>query len=135
MPTLQPARDASDPVRALAWSARPVLVFAPKADDPRLSDQLAWFHDERIAMDDRRMSVVQVIGDAVVSATGRVLADGTSIVLRERYGVDDGEFAVILIGLDGEVKRRAGRPLNPDSLFDQVDRMPLRRAVMGRGRL
>lgn len=43
-------------------------------------------------------------------------------------GEDD--FAVLLVGKDGGVKRRANDPVNLNELFAQIDRLPMRRAEM-----
>jgi len=43
---------------ALRWEKRPILVFAPSADDPRLAEQLARFEAAEAALAERRNTVI-----------------------------------------------------------------------------
>ena len=52
--------------------------------------------------------------------------------LRQRYGVAPDTFAVLLIGKDGGVKLRSGRPFALHALFDAIDAMPMRQDEMRR---
>lgn len=124
----------SDPVESLLWHARPVVLFAPSPDDPRLQAQLATLRDHRLALQDRRMPVIQVTGGLVRSETYHGHRSGSADQLRERFNVDPDAFVVLLIGLDGDVKRRSATPVEPGGLFDQVDRMPMRRAELAERR-
>lgn len=54
-------------------------------------------------------------------------------LLRRRYGVRAGDFRVLLIGKDGGVKREARAPVSLESLFGQIDAMPMRRKEAGSG--
>ena len=49
--------------------------------------------------------------------------------LRADYDVS-GEFTVILIGKDGTEKERFSEPVEPASLFNLIDQMPMRRREM-----
>jgi hypothetical protein len=52
--------------------------------------------------------------------------------LRERFDVAPDRFAVLLVGKDTTVKRRSDQPVEMASLYQQIDRMPMRRAEMRR---
>ncbi len=52
----------------------------------------------------------------------------------ERYGVEPGRFAAVLVGKDGTVKHRFDKPVEPDEIYALIDEMPMRRREMrGRG--
>ena len=50
--------------------------------------------------------------------------------LRDRYSVGSEDFAVLLIGKDGGVKRRAGLNTDLSEIFLQIDGMPMRQQEM-----
>ena len=102
---------------ALRWQARPILVFAPAPDDPRLADQLARLEADTAGLAERR---------------NRVIVDTTAgSALRARFAPDG--FAVILVGLDGGEKFRADAPVDPEVLHGLIDAMPMRREEMRTG--
>ena len=105
---------------ALRWEARPILVFAPSADDPRLAEQLARFEAAEAALAERR---------------NRVIVDTEpGSALRRRF--EPREFTVILVGLDGGEKLRRDGLIAVETLNARIDAMPMRRRELredGRG--
>lgn len=108
---------AADPLSSYRWDARPVLVFAPSSEDPRLVEQLTRFEAARPAMEERRIAVI------VDTEAGSDL--------RRRFGPDT--FTVILVGLDGGEKFRRDGPVQFETLAKRIDRMPMRRREMREG--
>ena len=53
--------------------------------------------------------------------------------LRERYGVAEDDFTVILTGKDGTAKERLEGPIEPADLFGTIDAMPMRQREMREG--
>jgi len=102
---------------ALRWQARPILVFAPAPEDPRLSEQLARFEAAEAALADRRNVVI-------------VDTDPGS-ALRRRF--DPARFTVILVGLDGGEKFRRDGLVRVDTLNARIDAMPMRRRELRNG--
>ena len=47
--------------------------------------------------------------------------------LRKRYNVNQGEFAVILVGKDGGIKLNRQNETRLEEIFDLIDAMPMRR--------
>ena len=109
----------------LRWDARPLLIVAASADDPRIDSQIAAL--PTAGLRDRQLVVVVATPD-LVTRDGAPSGDGYD-ALRRRYGVG-GSFAVLLIGKDGGVKRRADRPVTAASVFAQIDAMPMRQREM-----
>ena len=99
---------------ALRWKARPILVFAPSADDPRLAEQLARFEAAEAALSERRNWVI------VDTEPGSAL--------RRRF--DPAAFTVILVGLDGGEKFRRDGLVAVETLTARIDAMPMRRREM-----
>lgn len=53
-------------------------------------------------------------------------------LLRQRYKIQKGEFAVILIGKGGTEKLRRFHPVSNSALFETIDAMPMRQREMGK---
>lgn len=102
----------------LRWKARPVVLFAPAADDPRLSDQVARLVGAAAGLKERDMTVLTVIA-----------ADDP---LRARLKAPRDGFLLVLVGKDGHVAQRWTSPQDPGTLFALIDRMPMRQDDMRR---
>jgi hypothetical protein len=111
MPTL-----AIEDLDALRWKNRPVLVFAPSAEDPAFMEQTASLRAAREGLIER---------DVVVLSDTEPHDNGS---LRRRFAVQG--FEVLLIGKDGGVKLRVQRPVAAEVLFSEIDAMPMRRREM-----
>ena len=116
------AQAEADPLAQYQWVARPVIVFANNDRDPRLVRQLAEF--ERVAADLEERDVV-IIVDAEPGPSRYETTD-----LRRKFRPHD--FNVIVVGKDGEVKKRSPVPMSGDSLARLIDRLPLRQQEPGR---
>ena len=116
----------SNPLDALRWKNRPLLIFAPSAHAPHYRRQLELLHGLHRELSDRDMLVLEIVGDRVVTDEPALNA-GT---LREQLEVRPDTFAVLLVGKDGGVKLRRSRPVAPEDLFELIDAMPMRRREM-----
>ncbi|PPD30025.1 MAG: hypothetical protein CTY20_04550 [Hyphomicrobium sp.] len=108
------------------WKMRPLLVFAPSEGSASLTTQRAIVASLRPAFQDRHMVVVYIVGDTVQAELGGKPSQSAA-PLRSRYGVDAGEFRVILIGKDGGEKLSSGSPIAATALFSTIDAMPMRK--------
>ncbi len=118
-PSLQQALNAS------RWQQRVLLVGAPTAGQPdfkRQRELLAAVPDQ---LRERDIKVISVI----YNQSGPV-----DIRFAQQLGLRPPAFGVVLIGKDGGAKRTSARPLVPADLFGTVDKMPMRRQEMQRGR-
>jgi hypothetical protein len=107
--------DAAD-LDGYRWRNRPVLLFAPSADDPGYAEQRAALQAARAGLVER---------DIVVLSDTDPAADGA---LRRR--LEPADFEVLLVGKDGGVKLRRQAPIPPAELFGVIDAMPMRRQEM-----
>ncbi len=114
------------------WENRLLLVFAPDAADAQAKRQVAAVESRRAAFDDRDMALLRVFGKGRSFAEGRPLTHEAAAGLRKQFGVGEREFAVVLVGKDGVVKRRADSEQSLEDVFAQVDKMPMRRAEVQR---
>lgn len=95
------------------WIARPLVVFADSAADPRYQEQLALLQQDVAALEERDVVVIVDTDPAARSAV--------RLKLRPRG------FMFALVGKDGGVKLRKPRPWHVREISRQIDKMPLRR--------
>ena len=117
---------------ALRWSRRPLLLFAAEAGDASLQRQLAAVEATRDRFDERDMVLVVVLTRGTSHAEGRPLSPDDADRLRGAYEVEEGSFALRLVGKDGGVKRQDDQVVAMDDIYDQVDSMPMRQQEMRR---
>ncbi len=116
---------------ALRDVRRPLVVFARDADDKKLQRQLAAYCEAENGFEERDMTLVVIYEEGDSFAGERPLTARDCDALRDRFrrnrkGAADG-FAALLVGKDGGVKRTSYEPLDAADLFEQIDRMPMRR--------
>ncbi len=101
------------------WKNRIVLVFTPAASDARFQTQTELFEQRKSDLDERNILVLSVVG-------------AEELKMRNHFRVAKEDFAVILIGKDGNEKHRWAGVAPIDQIDHRVDRMPMRRAEMQR---
>lgn len=111
---------------SVRWEYRPLLIFTPRDDDPRLSRQTTHLADAAFGMTDRRLAVYVVERRRVFTLFGAPAPKASAKLLRRRFGVPDETFKVVLVGLDGGAKLTASEPVETERLFALIDRMPMR---------
>lgn len=116
-------------LQQLKDQARPLLVFAPKPDDPRLEIQMRTLQEHASEAHERDVVMVALPYNTP-SPTAAQLSSDDALDARRRFGVAPGEFAVILLGKDGGSKLRSSKPISMQKLDDTIDAMPMRRDEM-----
>lgn len=119
----------ADPMEKYLWSDRPILIFAPDRTDPRLVEQMGRFSMHRKEFRDRDVKLIS-IGGVFMRVDGTGVPHGPA--LRERYGIADDDFTVILVGKDGAEKMRVTEVTDPQVFYALIDTMPMRQQEMER---
>lgn len=119
----------ADPMERFLGSDRPILIFAPDRGDARMVAQLGRFSMHRKEFRDRDVTLIQ-IGGVFMRVDGTGAPHGPA--LRERYGVPDDSFTVILVGKDGGEKMRTNEVTDPQVFYALIDTMPLRQQEIER---
>ena len=112
---------ASSTVAQMKWERRVLVVSAPTAEDPGLTEQrriLAGWKTNAAARD---LTIVEIVGDTVRGASDPAAA------LHRKYHVPT-SFTAILIGKDGGEKLRSAKPFPATALEATIDAMPMRKA-------
>ncbi len=105
-----------------------MVVRAGSASEPRLAEQRRLWTEQREALRVRDVVVWEWIGDSDV----RRWPDGAPLGVRERLRLLDprlesADWRVVLIGRDGEAKAAWTGLVDPLSVFDLIDAMPMGR--------
>jgi hypothetical protein len=130
---------ASFDLQAHQWEHRVLLVFAPSRENEHLETQAARVEAARDGFVERHLVVAELVADGksqVQHEPGgdfQPVADDEAAALRDRFGVDGGDFAVVLVGKDGTEKRRSELPMATKDLFATIDAMPMRQREMAEG--
>jgi hypothetical protein len=128
---LMPSAAVADVLSDARWRFRLVVVNAAAEDDPLRSAQRAEIDRDAAGWSERRMRLVEVVGDRV-TCNGRAI-NAPAAQVRAALGLPPTPGAVLLIGLDGEVKLRQSHAATKEQLFRLIDAMPMRRAERAEG--
>lgn len=112
------------------WQNRVLLVFAPSVDNLSYQQQMQILQEQKNGFTDRDLVLVQVLATDKSYANGQPIDESSAAKLRDRFGVDQENFQVILVGKDGGVKRQDTTPVQVEAIFEQIDAMPMRQQEM-----
>ena len=120
------------PLEKHAWESRPVIVFAPSADDEAYERQARMFEEHEAGLVERDIVVYRVFEESARGPEG-ALSEEEAAALRGRFEPES-EFVVVLVGKDTTEKLRMGEVMGVETLFDTIDAMPMRQREMGESR-
>ncbi len=121
----------ASPSDSWAWKYRVLVVFASNDEDPSLRSQRQQLKGMRSELDDRHMSVIEVIGSNATHVSGPDLGlSGNELKTFVRK--KDDRFEVLLFGKDTGIKLRSSEPVAASNVFSLIDTMPMRRQEMKR---
>ena len=115
----------------LHHTARPLLIFAARPDDPLLEIQLRNLQEHAADAADRDIVAV-AIPFASPAPTAAHLSATEATDVRRRFKIAPADFAVILIGKDGGEKLRSHKPFTMHELAETIDAMPMRQDELRR---
>jgi hypothetical protein len=122
------ASETSNPLVAERWQSRPLVVIAPHADDPLLTELRRALQQpsNREAFIEREMVLYTVV-DGVGARNDQPLDGAQTAGLLKALGVKSAAPArVILVGKDGGKKMEQTEQVVPAELFALIDKMPMR---------
>lgn len=108
------AHAENNPLASLRWKERVLVVVGP-TDRADAMTQNRIFKDAAAGMSERDVTLVDASG-----------ADPGSVAIRKSLSVGNKQFAVFLVGKDGNVALSSDKPLTADYLFQRIDAMPMR---------
>jgi IS4 transposase len=113
------------------WQSRPLLLFAPTENDPRLAETLSRIEASRCDFVSRDMVIGVVVSEGSSTLDGQAITVEESQRLMSQYAVGENAFSVVLIGKDGGEKLRVDEVPDLPRIYAVVDGMPMRSREMG----
>ena len=115
---------------------RPLLIFAASGTDVKLRSQLTELRSHAAALRERDVMIIVATADGSAMAAEGLPATSMgrdeAAAARKRFGLDDKDFSVLLIGKDGGEKLRTEGVLAASRLNEKIDGMPMRQSEMGK---
>jgi hypothetical protein len=108
------------------WEERLLVLVAPAATDPQAVAQRQQLQARSDAVADRRLRIYELYADHG-KIDGHPLSDGQLQALRQQFRLAADSRELILVGLDGGIKRRDRLDTPLRDVFMQIDGMPMRR--------
>ncbi len=118
-----------NPLKKYQWQKRVLLVFTPSATQPAGKLQLEKLRAVTSELADRDILLITVTGN---QAAGGGLHINAAPALLQIYNVPTKDFGLILIGKDGGEKYRSSKVIDPETIFNLVDAMPMRQSEMNK---
>ncbi len=115
---------------AFRWDKRVLVISAPGADDAAFREQIDALDAGKAEFVERDMLLVTLLDDAESAAGDRALTSEEVAGARVELGIEQGEFAIRLLGKDGGVKLSRNGVVPMDELYALIDGMPMRRREM-----
>ncbi len=112
------------------WKNRVLLVFAPSSSHRTYQQQMQLFEQHQRDFANRDLVLVQVLAQGPSYANGEPIDSSTVAHLRDRFGVSKEDFRVVLVGKDGGTKRSDSSPVKANTIFGEIDAMPMRQQEM-----
>ena len=126
-----PARATAAELSDYLWQRRPLLVFAPTENDPRLVETMRRIEASRCDFADRDMVLGLILTDGASTLDGNVVDTDQAQRLRSEFGIGATGFSVVLIGKDGGEKLRVNDVPDLQAIYAVIDGMPMRGSEMG----
>lgn len=123
------AQAADNPLEAERWKTRPLILVAPTANDPQVTQLRAALAQpvNREAFVEREMVLYTVVGDAGSRNDQPLRPEQTRALLKALDARAGQPATLYLVGKDGGVKVREQQGWSLKALFGTIDRMPMRR--------
>ncbi|MEL4894642.1 DUF4174 domain-containing protein [Crocosphaera sp. Alani8] len=122
----------NNPLESYRWQNRLLLVFVPKVNDARLASIQQTQSSLECEFKDRDLLLGIFANDARSRIGERSLSPYDVAALRAKYGIQSHQFAVILVGKDGQPKSELSEVPEIEQIFGKIDSMPMRQEEMSK---
>jgi len=128
---IMPAAAAAAELSDFLWQGRPLLVFAPTNNDPRLVETVRRIEATRCAFAERDMALGLIVADGTGTLDGDLVDTQQAQRLMSEFGIGANGFSAVLIGKDGGEKLRVNDVPDMGAIYAVIDGMPMRGREMG----
>ena len=112
------------------WKNRLLFLFAPNRNHPLFEPLHKSLADQKTEAADRDLVVFEILESGPSSMNTNYLDSQAGQKLRDKFNMQRGRFAVILVGKDGGIKLNRRDPTQLADIFALIDAMPMRQDEM-----
>lgn len=112
------------------WRNRILLFSAPSLSDTHFKSQWETFTGQTKKIEDRNILLFVMVKGRLYDKDLKPLSGFDVSALRKRYEVANSYNGLVLIGKDGGSKLRREYPVEPQTIFANIDQMPMRQREM-----
>ena len=112
------------------WRNRLLMVFSSSPDDSNYQSFMKEAQGQINGLRDRDILVFEILENGESRSGNSPLKKDSADFLREQFGIPPGQFCILLVGKDGEEKRRWESRVGLGVIFSVVDAMPMRQREM-----
>ena len=110
------------------WKNRLVLILSSSTETANYQKQVQELEENTEGLAERKIKVFQITPKKFTTGFSTDWKNNNS--LYHKFSIQNADFEVILIGLDGGEKLRRQQPVSTEKLFSTIDVMPMRKAEM-----
>ncbi|SDR66602.1 protein of unknown function [Formosa sp. Hel1_31_208] len=108
------------------WNNRVLLIITEDTGNTVFQNQINSLNNQDQALKERKLLVYQISPTHYKIGISEHHTWTVSQKLYRQFKTEKTSFVVLLIGLDGSVKQKQDHILNPKTLFNIIDGMPMR---------
>ncbi|BAZ12659.1 hypothetical protein NIES4071_44910 [Calothrix sp. NIES-4071] len=112
------------------WRNRILLVFAPNSQNVSYQQQVQLFKQHQQGLNERDLLLVTVLEQGTSYSNEQAIDTASAAKLRQKFKISDNDFRVILVGKDGGAKRQDSNVVQAETIFREIDAMPMRQQEM-----
>ena len=112
------------------WRNRLLMVFSSSQEDSNYHSLMEEVRDQQNGLRDRDILLFEILEKGESRLDNSPLKKDSADFLRGQFGIHPGQFCILLIGKDGEEKRRWQSVVGLGVIFSVVDAMPMRQREM-----
>lgn len=112
------------------WKNRVLLVFAYNAENVNYQRQVELFKQHQQGLNERDLLLVTVLEKGTSYSNEQPINTASAAKLRQRFNINDNDFRVILVGKDGGAKLKDAKVVQAETIFREIDAMPMRQQEM-----
>ena len=117
-------------VSQFQWKKRLLFLFAPNHNHPLFEPLHKSLAAQKTEAADRDLVIFEILESGPSSMNTNYLDPQAVQKLRDKFDVQHGRFAVILMGKDGGIKLNRQDPTQLADIFALIDAMPMRQDEM-----
>lgn len=115
------------------WENRLLIIFAKNRDHETYKSQMKSFSAVEEQLKERDVVIISIFAEGCSTINGNKITGSSASKIAERFEGSTQTNSIFLIGKDGGVKLRKPGFLEPEDLFQVIDRMPMRQREMRDG--